>query len=133
MQNITAVVVATIAYMIVGMLWYGPLFGKHWLKTMGLSEKDLKKKKKGLGRALTASFITGLVTAYVLSYAIGYFNVKSIGLAANIAFWIWLGFVAAVNLPNYFYEQKPLKLYAIHAAYQLVYLVIMAAILALWA
>lgn len=36
--------------MIVGMIWYGPLLGKPWMKAMGwsdLSEDQIKQKQKG--------------------------------------------------------------------------------------
>ncbi len=131
--NYLAVFVAAIAHMVVGTLWYGPLFGKQWMKLTGFTDKDIQKlKKEGMVKTMGLTFVSGIVTAYVLAYTIAYAQIQSAGLAMQVAFWLWLGFTAAVQLPNYLYECKPMKLYAISAGYTLVYLLVMAAILAVW-
>ena len=40
--NYLAVVVAAIVNMALGSLWYGPIFGKAWIKMMKFSESDMK-------------------------------------------------------------------------------------------
>ena len=93
--NYIAIVVAAIAHMIVGMLWYGPLFGKYWIGQMGWSEKDMKKMmKKGVGRNYVASFVSALVSAFILAQIISYFN-AGVWLAVQLTAWLWLGFTLA--------------------------------------
>ena len=36
-----AVVVAIVANMVLGFVWYGPIFGKAWMKAVGKSEDEL--------------------------------------------------------------------------------------------
>ena len=40
--NYLAVLVAGFIPMILGSIWYGPLFGKKWIELMGLTEEELK-------------------------------------------------------------------------------------------
>lgn len=41
--NIWAVLVATLSTFLVGWLWYGPLFGKAWMNTVGLTEEQIQQ------------------------------------------------------------------------------------------
>jgi len=47
--NYLAIIAAAIASMLIGWLWYGPLFGKQWMKLAGLKKSDMKKMKKKAG------------------------------------------------------------------------------------
>jgi hypothetical protein len=45
---------------------------------------------------------------------------------------VWIGFIAAPNLPQGLYEKKPFKLFAIHGGYWFVGLFIVGGLLASW-
>ena len=68
--NYWAVLVAAIAQFVIGMAWYSPmLFGKTWMKEMGLTDKDMKaSKEKGMMKEMVIALISALVMAYVLSH-----------------------------------------------------------------
>lgn len=40
--NWIAIIVAALIPMVMGFLWYGPIFGKQWQSSMGFSDEDLK-------------------------------------------------------------------------------------------
>lgn len=131
--NYIAVLIAALAYIIVGILWYGPLFGKHWMSLVGFTEKDAKKmKNKKMGAIFGLTFLSGLVTAYALGFTLAYLEVRSIILAFQVAFWLWLAFAAMVQLPHYLQEKKSIKLYLITVGYELVYFLAMALVFAVW-
>jgi hypothetical protein len=44
--NYAAVLLAAVANMVVGMLWYGPLFGKQWQALMGFNADSMKSITK---------------------------------------------------------------------------------------
>ena len=49
--NYIAVVGAAVAAMVIGFLWYGPLFGKQWTKLMNFDKKKIDEaKRKGMGK-----------------------------------------------------------------------------------
>jgi len=41
--NVLAILVVGVAYMVVGFLWYGPLFAKPWMKLVGMTQEDLQR------------------------------------------------------------------------------------------
>lgn len=133
--NWFAILASGIAYMVIGFLWYGPLFSKPWMKLVGLTKKDIEKSAKegGMPKTYAASFISALVTAYVTSVLIAMLNVVDVGSAVALGVILWLGYVAATYATQVLYEFKPFKLYLINIGYYLVTLVVTAIILTIWA
>lgn len=64
------VIVAMVAAMMVGGLWYGPLFGKSWMGYIGKTREQLQGQG-GIGYlfALLGAFITAIVMTYVTQWA----------------------------------------------------------------
>ena len=119
MQNInwTAIIAAGIASMVVGFIWYGPLFGKTWMKLTGKKEMGDKSK---MPMTYGIMFVGSLVTAYVLS---------AFGGSLQTAFWAWLGFQATLLLGSVLWEGKSWELYCLNASHQLVSLLAMSWVL----
>lgn len=131
--NYLAVLIAAMAAMAIGFLWYGPLFGKQWIQLMGFDKKKMEQmKKKSMAINYTAMILSTLVMSYVLAHFVDYLNATNISGALQAAFWLWLGFIATVQIGIVLWEGKSWKLYFLNAAYYLVNLSIMASILALW-
>lgn len=131
--NYFAVIVAGVAYFMLGGLWYSPiLFAKPWMAALELSDADAERMQKGAGLAYATSFIGSLVAAFVLAMFINYAEATSLGRGFITGFFVWLGFVATTSAPPYFYEDRPKKVYLIYAGYTLVGFLIMGAILAVW-
>ncbi len=131
--NYWAVLASAIASMVIGFLWYGPLFGKLWMQLSGMTDKKLKDaKKKGMGKTYAIAFLSTLVMSFVLAHFIDYVEATRITDALQLAFWLWLGFIATVQLGSILWEGKPVKLYLINVAHYLAALAVMASILAVW-
>lgn len=132
--NIIAVVVAAVANMILGMLWYSKLmFGKTWMKESGMTEGEMKKsKEKGMAKEMLAAVLASLVMAYVLAHFISIGEMVQEGSALTVAFWVWLGFMATLLLDGVLWEGKSVKLWFINASYRLVSVLAMAAIISAW-
>ena len=127
--NYLAVLAAGIASMIIGYVWYGPLFGKQWMKASGVSAADVEAGKKDMPKTYGLMYISSVVMAYVLSVFIYYAGVTSMIEGAMIGFWAWLGFVATVMLGGVLFERRPVNLFYLNAGYNLVTLVVMGAVL----
>lgn len=132
MVNYIAILVAALASMVIGMLWYGPLFRNQWMKLAGITAQSMKKMKLSPMAAMSMGFVACLVTAYVLSVFTGVLGINTLATAASFAFWIWLGFVSPVQLGVFLWEGKSFKLYLLNTAYNLVTLVVMTGIIAVW-
>ena len=131
--NNLAVLVAAIASMVIGFLWYGPLFGNQWKKLMGFTDKSMKGMKMTPMQAMIGGFISTLLMAYILAHFVDYVQAKTIVEGIEAGFWIWLGFIATVQIGMVLWEGKPFKLFALNTLHYLVTLATMGAILAVWA
>lgn len=134
--NYVAILVAALAFMVLGFLWYSPLmFAKPWTKLMGFdmsSKEKIKEMQKQAGPAYFVSFIGAIVQSTaiaVLSYTL---YAQDIGQAALLGFLLWFGFQAPFSLSGVLYAQKPIKLWAIDAGYQLVGLMMASVIIYLF-
>ena len=132
--NYFAVILAGVASMAVGFLWYSPaLFGKIWMKEKGLSSKNMKSAQKDMGKLYGISFIANLVTAYVLSHVISlsqnFYEYPALSTGLNSAFWMWFGFVMPVQLTATIFSNKNWQLFKIDTGYQLAALVLMGFVL----
>ena len=135
--NYLAVGGAAIASMVIGFLWYGPLFGKMWMALSGITQEQIAaSKKKGMTKQYALMFVGSLVMAYVLAHALVFASayLKTSGVSAGLmaGFWNWLGFVAPVTLGSVLWEGKSPKLWILNNGYYLVSLLLMGVILALW-
>lgn len=126
--DLTSVAIAGASAMITGGIWYGPLFGKDWMKLVGLKKEDVKKGD--MPKMYVAMFIGALVEAYMLSIFIHYAGAFTLFDGIKTGIWAWLGFVSTVMLGNYMFSKKPMRLYFIDASYALVNLMVMGAIIA---
>ena len=131
--NYLAVLAAAVASMVIGFLWYGPLFGKQYMALMNFDKKKMQgMKKKGMGKTYALAFLTSLIMSYVLAHFVGYVEAKTISDGAVLGFWAWIGFFATTQLGVVLWEGKPVKLYVIKTLNELVTLAVMGAILAVW-
>lgn len=135
-MNWLAIVLCGVAAVIIGFVWFGPLFGKAWMSSMGKTMPS-PEERKAMGGAMMKSmviaFIGAMITAFVLARAImlgsAAENIAGIPAALHFAFWNWLGFMAPVVLGAVLWEGKSWKWFLITAGYYLVNLIAMGAIL----
>lgn len=135
--NYLAVLVAAILNMVLGWLWYGPLFGKPWMAMMGFTpDKMAAAQKKGMGQSYALMFVGSLVMSWVLAHALIFASTYLMlsGIVAGLmgGFFNWLGFIAPVTLGSVLWEGKPWKLWVLNAGYYLVGLMLMGVVLAVW-
>jgi len=134
--NLLAMLVAAIATMVVGFVWYSPLlFARPWMSSMGYDPNDKAKQdemRKGAGELYAISFICSLVAAFVLARIIHMATIHTALHGMKIGGGVWLGFVTTVQLTDKLFSKKPFKLYLINTGYQLVCFLAMGAILAVW-
>lgn len=131
--NYLAVILCGVSYMVIGYLWYGPFFGKKWMKLVGVTEKKIKEGQKDMAGSYLLSFIFALIMAYVLAHFI-WFTAPGAGtvmIGVKTALWSWLGFVITTGASRYIYntDNKPWDLYIFDGCFNLVSMVVMGIIL----
>jgi hypothetical protein len=124
--NPLIIVVAAVAYFVLGALWYSkPLFGNQWGAMMNITPEGGAMPPWNM--ALT--FASALLAAYMIAW----FNVARGGVgvagAATTALMAWLGFALTVALTTFVWEKKPWALFGINMGYHLVGFLVAAAII----
>lgn len=130
--NYLAVLVAAVASMVVGFVYYSPfVVGKQWMKLSGIT--DMKPKGADMARIYGTSFVLALISAYVLVFlmvtGMAFFHSSKLTAAILAAVWAWVGFVMPVQVTDFLFAKKPIKLVAINTIYQLLSLLTMGAVL----
>lgn len=133
--NFLAIILSVVWAMFVGSMWYGPFFGKPWMKMMGLTKEGIKKLPQGyMAKLYGIQFVASFVMAYVLAHSIffaqQFLQVSDFNAGISGGFWNWLGFVAPVTLGKVLWEGKPWKLWLIDSGNYLATLLGMGLILA---
>ncbi len=132
--NFLAVFVAAVAYMVIGALWYSSLmFGNYWIKLMGFTDKKTEEMKKAANKAYAFSTISALVMSYVLAVFIRLADISMLTEGLYLGFIVWLGFVATITLQSVVFEGRSKELFILNNGYNLVGILVMAAILSTWA
>ena len=129
------VAAAAVAAFLLGGLWYSPvLFAKPWMKATGCDPNDKQKMeemRKGAGKLYAMAFLASLVAATVLAKFFTVMGVDTVVYGLKIAFAVWVGFVATVQLTATLFGKKPIILFFIDTGYQFVSYMLMAVVLTL--
>ena len=129
--NWLAVLVAGIAYFLLGAIWYSVLFGKKW-KSYNASLADAADAKKGAAGIMIFSLLLMIVCALGLEiiakrYGIfGWSGGLKLGLLTGICF-----AATAVHI-SYVYEKRPLGLHLINGLYNILGNVVAALVVCFW-
>lgn len=131
--NYLAILVATVATFALGMVWYNPVFlGKKWIEAHEYTPEQLQAFSKGLGKMYGWSFVAYVVMALGLSTILQLTSIIRWQGGMKLGALCWLAFAATIGLTSNLFSQKKFATYVIDAGYQLVYLMVMGAILAGW-
>ncbi len=137
MENIGLILGGAIVSMVVGSIWYGPLFGKKWMEICGVSAMDEEKRKQMQKEATPlyiVQFVLSLLQLYILVNLItwGGWTVQSIG----VAFFLWLGFVMPTVAGSAMWNNDSRNVkwarFLIQAGYQLVMFLLYGWMIATW-
>lgn len=125
--NWLAVIVGTIASIIIGFIWYSkPLFGNVWMKSM---EKGKKRAKDSMGPAMLGAIVAAFLSVFVLEVIIQAVPPISFARGIEIAGLVWLGFYVAMELVNLAFGRNSSKLFVINAVHHAIVLGIVASVL----
>ncbi|WP_430411200.1 DUF1761 domain-containing protein [Kordia sp.] len=142
MENINwiALVVAALSTLVIGFLWYGPLFGKAWMKETGITEEQAQKGmplRFGLSVILAffAVFFIYIVSVYSGGEPgdpHGQEKFLTFGHGAAHGVMVALFVVMPALVTNALFEQKSFKYMMINVGYWIVTFAIMGGIVNAW-
>lgn len=127
------VVGSAVAVFAIGALWYSPmLFGRAWVKAHGHTPEKIEAMRASMGRAYGVSFVCYLVMAAAMAILIQRMDVIYVRGGVKLGALIGVGFAATIGLTANMFSEKRLATWLIDAGYQIVYLMVMGAILVAW-
>jgi hypothetical protein len=127
--NRWAVATATVSAFVLGGIWYSPLMvGPAWMKVTQLTEEKIKAGSAA--RTYGGAFVLTLIAAITLGMFLGPQSNPSFGIAAGAG--TGIGWIATAFGVVHLFEQRPRLHWFINAAYGVVTLIVMGAILGGW-
>ena len=130
--NFLAVIVAALAYMALGAIWYSPaLFGTMWMNNIG------KTKEQVTADSTPMNYVWGAITSFLSAYGIArvmlWSGTHSIQQGVMIALVVGVCFVLAAIVVNDAFESRPKSLTLVNVIYHIVGFVIAGVIIGAWA
>lgn len=131
--NWWAVLVAGLAAFFVGGAWYTGIFGKLWVRLHGYSPEKVKEMQAKMSppRFFGGMILSYLVLALVMAILMTGLKEQSAAIGAATGFLVWLA-VAAIGMTAHIASDKVIELYCIDIGCELIYLVLMGALLGAW-
>jgi len=126
--NWLSIIVAGVSAFLIGGIWYGPLFGRAWMKEFGFTEDDLKQRN--IPKTFGLSLVLAIFAAINLDMFIGAEASLSFGAMAGLL--AGIGWVATFMGIIYLFEMRSLAAFLINAGYCVIALTTMGAILGAW-
>ena len=124
--NYLAIVLATVAAMVIGSLWYGPLLGKQWMKENNFTKEDLKAGTP-MWKTIVITCIMYLIASFGLSMYLG--RDPGIGMGAFAGFATAFFWIGTSKFNNVTYEGQSKKLWLIHFGYDVLVYTVMGIII----
>jgi hypothetical protein len=127
-----AILVAAVASMALGFLWYGPLFGKVFMTETGMTKESMTPEmKRGMNKAYAINFVFEIITATVLSKLLLMLGITTVVGAWELVLLVWLGFAVSVELGNKLWMDKSWTLFFLNSSHRLVSYLIVTIVLIL--
>ena len=134
--NYWAIGSGAVLSMVIGAIWYGPIFGKKWMEIVGVSpadEKARKKMQKSAGPLYAVQFVLTLFQVLVLAHLVADTKIAG-GLERSL--WIWAAFVIPTLAGAVMWTNETSRLkwarFLIQGGYQLVMFVVFGLLLQFW-
>ncbi|HEY9583828.1 MAG TPA: DUF1761 domain-containing protein [Candidatus Paceibacterota bacterium] len=128
--NYLAVLVSAIVAMIIGYVWYGPIFGKKWMQVVGVTPEDVAARER-MQKSSTPLYIVQFILVLFQVYVLASYTSSISG-----ALWIWAGFILPTVAASCMWNNDSSKVawtrFFIQAGYQLIVFVIFGFILGMW-
>ena len=132
--NWIAVFAGSIAYFLLGAVWYSFLFRDKWIAYQGITKEDMSKPdaKKGVGAIMFISFVMMFINATGLAILSSYMGLKVWQHGVHLGLLAGLCFACTSIAINMLYEKKPMGLFLINGGYQVLGNIIAAIIIVCW-
>jgi len=130
--NIVAVLLATVASMLVGWIWYAPpVVRRYWMKVVGHDEQSIKSASSApiIVTIVVVNFMTASVLAGAAAIAQNFYGGSFLANTVVSTLILWVGFTAARMVTHDAFDRRPAGITVLNLAHELVTLTVMALII----
>ena len=138
--NWLAVLVASVASFVIGWVWFSPkVFFERWWRAMGRDPKDMGSMDGGtpmalmFGLVVVAILVQATVLAAVIELSRAAGNEVGLTGGALIGLLLGAGIAAAASISHRMFAGSSLKVWAIEVGQDTVCLIVMGAVIGVWA
>ncbi len=118
---------------LLGFIWYGPLFGKKWMALSNIHMPEEKPSFSVMIKPIILSFIGSALMTFTLASSIvfhdAFYQTAGLVSALGMAFLLWLGFIVPVYFNFAGWEGKSWTLFFINTGYWFVFLALSATVI----
>lgn len=131
--NFLAVLVSAVLAFAIGGLWYSPfLFAKQWVDAHGFAEEQVMEMQKGASKAYSISLVCMVFIALAMAVIAGYLHLALFVQGLKLGLLAWGGFALPLGLMAIMFTGRKMTVFLIDTGYQLVYLLVIGAIISIW-
>lgn len=98
--NLIAVIVAAVASMAIGAMWYGPVFGKIFAKAIGMDQWTEEKRNDMMKKSryyYLLQFAASILMFYVFAVILTALNMFTVAGGMIAALIVWIGIIVPVK------------------------------------
>lgn len=130
--NFLSVLASGLVAFFIGFLWYSPLFGKAWQRELGFTDEYLQQGNMPV--IFGSSLVLMIIMAFGMAVMVQAHGGDDMNWQQGLFHGLYVGvfFVATSYGINLLYQRRSIKLWAIDAVYQVLFLCVMGAILGGW-
>lgn len=129
--NWLAILVAGVAYFLLGAIWYSFLFKKPWIRLTGVNVND-PNAKKGMVQIMVTSLLLVIICSLGLALFLSKVGATSWMSGAKTGLVAGVCFSATAMCNSYLFEKRPFGLHLINAGYAVAGSVLAGIILSVW-
>lgn len=124
------VLLSAILSMPLGFVWFGPLFGKQWMKLTGVRPEQHARQQSAM--PFVVSFLTALMIAVTMTLLLQVFSIANLAESMMLGFLVWATFNFLPGLTHHLFDGRPMTLLLINSGYELANTMIAAILLSWW-
>ncbi len=134
--NYWAVIVCAVLAMVLGFIWYGPLFGKVWMRIYGADKLD-EAKRKEMQKKAGPLYLVQFVLVLFQIWALATYTIALVPVGVLIySLLLWLAFIMPTIASTCMWTNDPRRVawtkFGIQSGYQLLLFIMFGLILGLW-
>ncbi|MDN3648214.1 DUF1761 domain-containing protein [Reinekea marina] len=125
--SIWVIVIAAVIQMAGGAMWYGPLFGKAWMKGMGIDPNDkelMAEMQKSAGPAYGASLVFAIIFGYAIDLLFNHIPIASLTIAIFWTLLLYVAFTFANTIKGVLWGEISKSVFIINTGFEVVFFLI---------